>query len=112
MPVPEKETYRALMDGNTELYGDDNPFPVGRNEGHIAYVPVITTAAYSANDAVGALVELTEVVEVAAKGIIITGISLIDTDKQDVEMNLVFFNAAPTGIADNAAFAPTGADLR
>lgn len=66
--------------------------------------------AYTANDVVGGL--LVFPVNTGMGGGLINRVRLVDEDSQDEPYDLYIFNALPTVIADDAAFAPTVADLR
>lgn len=70
----------------------------------------ITAGAYSANDVVGGL--LTFDVHSAGGGGVIRQVILCDDDGEAAACKLYFFNAAPSSIADNGAYAPTFADLK
>jgi hypothetical protein len=67
-------------------------------------------AAYTANDVVGGLLTFT-VGGVLGSGVI-NNVMLVDSDDEKAEIKLYLFDAAPTTIADDAAFAPVAADLQ
>lgn len=66
--------------------------------------------AYSANDVVGGLLTF-DVANAAGSGCV-QAVRLVDDDNENAAMTLYLFNAAPTVFADDAAFAPTVADLK
>ena len=70
-----------------------------------------TAGAYSAGDVVGGLLVFANAVRTIALGGMVCGMSIVDDAGQDAEMELWLFNATPSEIADNAAFAPTSSDL-
>jgi hypothetical protein len=71
--------------------------------------PTITAGAYSANDVIGGL----QTIEInASSGGTIRRVNLVDDDSEAAAMTLYFFDQQPSTIADNAAFAPTVADLK
>lgn len=74
--------------------------------------PTITvdTDAYTAGDVVGGL--LTMPIKAAAGGGILNSVLLVDGDGVGADLTLYVFRAAPTSFADDAAFAPTAADLQ
>lgn len=72
--------------------------------------PTITAGAYSAADVIGGLQTLD--VANAGGGGILRNIIIADDDNEKAEITFYFFSAAPTTIADNAAFAPVIADLK
>lgn len=76
----------------------------------IETAPTITAGAYSAADVVGGL--LTFSTGGLPEGSILTRALLVDDDNEKAEITLYMFNAAPTSINDNAAFAPLVADLK
>jgi hypothetical protein len=76
----------------------------------IEVTPVIDDDAYSAGDVVGGLIELD--VASAGGGGVIRRVMLIDDDSEGAALTLYFFDAEPTTIADDAAYAPTVADLK
>ena len=70
----------------------------------------VGTDAYTANDVVGGLITF-DVANSAGSGLI-RWASVVDDDAEDAELALYLFDAVPTTIADDAAFAPTVADLK
>ena len=72
--------------------------------------PAITAGAYAAGDVIGGL--LTFDVYSAGGGGTIRRVVMIDTDDEKAAGKLYLFNAAPSGIADNAPFVPTAADMK
>ena len=79
-------------------------------------VPVITAGAYSANDVVGGLLTFQLAPEAPAgvnpaSGFVVV-VTISDDDNEKAALELHLFREAPTAIADNAAFAPTFADLK
>lgn len=82
----------------------------------VKITPAITAGAYGAGDVVGGLLTLEPLVnQMPGKaGGVIRRIMIADDDNEKAAMKLYIFNgdAAPTSIADNAAFAPVIADLK
>lgn len=70
----------------------------------------IATSEYASGDVVGGLQTLSSVA--LARGVILNKVLLVDADNESAAFTLWLFNAAPTAIADGAAFAPTAADLQ
>jgi hypothetical protein len=70
----------------------------------------VDTSAYADGDVVGGLI--TFGTGEFPEGAILNGVTLVDDDNEKKLMNLFLFSAAPSSIADNAAFAPTVADLK
>jgi hypothetical protein len=77
----------------------------------ISQTPTITAGAYSAGDAVGGLLTFTGAGRVSAYGGVLTNVLLIDDAGQDAQLELWLFNQTFTAISDNAAWAPSEADL-
>lgn len=73
--------------------------------------PTVATSAYSDGDVVGGLLEF-DVSDFRVNGGIINQLVMIDEDSQAEPFYLYLFDALPTTIADDAAFAPTIADLQ
>lgn len=76
----------------------------------IELAPTITAGAYSDGDVVGGLLTLEE--SGIVRGSILNKICVVDAANQKAAFDLWLFNAAPTAVLDNAAFAPTAADLK
>eukprot|EP00919_Chromeraceae_sp_WS-2016_P077523 GHVR01183488.1.p1 GENE.GHVR01183488.1~~GHVR01183488.1.p1 ORF type:complete len:153 (+),score=8.17 GHVR01183488.1:403-861(+) len=75
----------------------------------IDVTPTITAGAYSANDVIGGL----QTVYIGVgKGGTIRRVNIADDDSEEAAMTLYIFDQLPSTIADNAAFAPTFADLQ
>jgi hypothetical protein len=74
----------------------------------VTVAPTITAGAYSAGDVIGGVMEI----PVNSYSGIIRQVNVDDDDNEKAEITLYFFNAAPTAILDNAAFAPAIADLK
>lgn len=74
---------------------------------YVTATPTITAGAYSAGDALGG--ELT--FEGMPSGYVIQSVMVIDKGNQDAEIDIFFFSEDFTPTADNAAFAPSAADL-
>lgn len=72
--------------------------------------PTIDTDAYTANDVMGGLLQF-DVSGLVVNGGIINQAIFIDEDSIGVAAKLYLFDELPTTIADDAAFAPTIADL-
>lgn len=70
----------------------------------------VDTNAYTANDVMGGL--LTFAIPGPGNGGFISKIRIIDDDNEKAAVKLFLFNAAPTAIADDAAFAPAVGDLK
>lgn len=78
----------------------------------IESTPVITAGAYAANDVVGGLIKLDlDGVPDGASGYLH---SIVVSDKNNIKtaLKVHFFTSAPASIADNAAFAPTYAEIK
>ena len=77
----------------------------------ISLTPTITAGAYSANDAVGGILEFEDAARVSGAGGVIKQLLLIDDAGQDATLQLWLFNQTFTAMVDNAAWAPSVADL-
>lgn len=72
--------------------------------------PTITAGAYSAGDVVGG--RLSFVLQAGSGAFFVKSVRIVDDDNEKAASKLYLFNAAPTSIADNAAFAPSVDDLK
>ena len=77
----------------------------------ISQTPTVTAGLYAANDAVGGLLTFANAGRASAEGSILIDVLIIDDAGQDAELELWLFDRTFTAIADNAAWAPTEADL-
>jgi hypothetical protein len=77
----------------------------------IALTPTVTAGAYTAGDAVGGLLTFTNAGRVSAEGSVLTDVLIVDDAGQDAELELWLFNQTFTAMSDNAAWAPSEADL-
>ena len=78
----------------------------------ISQTPTVTVGAYSAGDAVGGLLTFANAGRFSGGGGVAKNIILIDDAGTDVAMELWLFSETFTAMADNAAWAPSQADLR
>ena len=92
--------------------GETHVGSVGGESIAISQTPTVTAGAYSANDAVGGLLTFAGAGRVAAGSGVIKNVLIIDDAGQDAVLELWLFNATFTAMADNAAWAPSQADLR
>lgn len=76
----------------------------------VSVTPTIGVDAYTANDVVGGL--LTFNFANSGGGGVVRWARVVDDDDEKAELALYLFNASPTAIADDAAFAPAVADLK
>jgi len=77
----------------------------------ISQTPTVTAGAYSAGDAVGGLLTFANAARVSGGGGAIKDVLLVDDAGQDAELELWLFDRTFTAMADNAAWAPSEADL-
>ena len=77
----------------------------------ITQTPTITAGAYVAGDAVGGLLTFADAARLTGGGGVIKDVLIIDDAGVSVELELWLFDQIFTAIADNAAWAPTEADL-
>lgn len=77
----------------------------------ISQTPTITAGAYAANDAVGGLLTFANAARETGGGGVIKTVVIIDDAGQDEELELWLFNQTFTAMVDNAAWAPSEADL-
>jgi len=78
----------------------------------ISQTPTVTVGAYSEGDAVGGLLTFANAARVSGGGGVIKNVLLIDDVGQDVDFELWLFDRTFTAMVDNAAWAPSEADLR
>ena len=78
----------------------------------ISQTPTVTAGAYAGNDAVGGLLTFASAARHTGGGGIIKDLIILDDAGQDAELELWLFNATFTAMSDNAAWAPSEADLR
>lgn len=78
----------------------------------ISQTPVVTAGAYSANDVVGGLLTFEGASRDHDEGGVIKDVIILDDAGQDAALELWLFKETFTAIADNAAWAPSEADLR
>ena len=78
----------------------------------ISQTPAVTAGAYGANDAVGGLLTFADAARATGMGGVVKSLLILDDAGQDVEMELWLFRETFTAMADNAAWAPSQADLR
>lgn len=85
---------------------------MARQYNHTATIDIaltVDTDAYTANDVVGGLITIAVP---KSRGGTIRRVNLVDADNEDAAFTLHFFDQLPSTIADDAAFAPTIADLK
>jgi len=76
----------------------------------VSLTPTIGVDAYTANDVVGGLLTF-DIANVGGGGIV-RWARIVDDDNEKAELALYLFSDLPSTIADDAAFAPTVADLK
>jgi len=77
----------------------------------VAVTPTISTLIYAAGDAVGGLLEFPFAVGYPGNSGAIVGARIIDKGAQSAAMTLALFDRTFTATADQAAFAPSDADV-
>lgn len=103
-------------DGTTNLVAakQSGSFNVGGVTTAITATPTVSTSpAYTAADALGGKITLASAVRVSGGGGIIQALTLADKGKQSAAIDVVFFNADPSGttFTDNGALTIADADL-
>jgi hypothetical protein len=78
---------------------------------HASSFSTSATPDYTAGDAIGAGGTITSAAKVTGGGLIINNIVLVNDAAQNFELDIVFFRDSITAPTDNAAWAPTEADL-
>jgi len=94
------------------LSANNNIGKVGSEGDSISQTPVVTAGAYAAGDAVGGLLTFVDAARISGDGGVIKDMLIIDDAGQDAEMELWLFDSPFTAMVDNAAWAPSEADLR
>lgn len=84
---------------------------VTSNGATLAQTPTITAGAYTAGDNVGGLLTFVNAALASGGGGVIKNMIIIDDAGQDGELELWLFDQTFTAGADNAAWAPSAADL-
>jgi len=84
--------------------------PITNHQKVIETALTIGTDAYTANDVVGGLITFN--VANPGGGGLIRWARVVDDDNEKAELTLYLFDTSPTAILDDAAFAPTVADLK
>lgn len=91
--------------------GETHIGEVGGNGITISQTPTVTAGAYTAGDAVGGLLTFANAARISAGGGVTKNMVIVDDAGQDAELELWLFDRTFSAIADNAAWAPTEADL-
>lgn len=73
--------------------------------------PTVTAGAYSANDALGGVLEFANVTEQAGDGGVIVNVTIRNLVATAPQIDVVFFDSEPTGVADNGPYDLPDADL-
>ena len=68
-------------------------------------------AAYTDGDVIGGLLTFT-VTGTVSNGAILNSLYMVDDDSEGAALRLYLFDTEPSAIADDAAFAPSAADLK
>jgi len=110
--IPDTTYIGDIKFGEALVAGENHMGQVGGEGLRISQTPTVTAGAYSANDAVGGLLTFANAARVSAGSGIIKDVILIDDAGQDVALELWLFNQTFTNMSDNAAWAPSEADLR
>lgn len=76
----------------------------------VTVAPTVTNGAYSAGDVVGGLLTFADCSRIADEPVLITGIQVTIKAAVLPVPTVVFFSAAPTVMADNAAYSISAAD--
>lgn len=90
----------------------DLSFGIATNGDTISQTPTVTAGAYSANDAVGGLLTFANAALVSGGGGVVKNLLILDDAGQDAELELWLFKETFTAMSDNAAWAPSEADMR
>lgn len=116
LAVGKRDEYEGEVGGRT-VDGDTNrsaqfvdPRPLVKRMSVNAVTSI--SPAYSAKDNIGGALDFVNAARASGGTVVIQSIQLVDIDHQDSAMDLVFFDRVITAPTDNAAFAPTNAELR
>lgn len=77
-----------------------------------ALTPTIDTSAYADNDVIGGLLTFDLSADLSVNGGWLSNVWLADIDNEGAALRLFLFDALPSTIADQAAFAPTEDDIK
>ena len=78
----------------------------------LSATPTITSGtAYASGDAVGSTMTFTSAARASGGSILVASATLADASKQNAAIDLVLFDSAPTAATNDAAWAPSAADL-
>ena len=100
-----------LVDIGAVTAGENHLGSVSGHGKTIGVIPTVTAGAYSAGDTVGGLMTFANAARATGAGGVLKSVVLLDDAGQDAELELWLFNVTFTAIADNAAWAPSEADL-
>jgi len=109
--VPAGTNNIGDVDVLTIAAGETHIGEVGSPGFTVALTPTVTAGAYTAGDAVGGLLTFTNVARTSGGGVVLKSVVIIDDAGQDEELELWLFDQTFTAMADNAAWAPSEADL-
>jgi hypothetical protein len=98
-------------DGSATDVSSTNPLPTRGAWTTLTAAPAVTAGAYSANDAVGALMTFTNAVRATGGHGKIHTLTFTDLGVTANVLNLWLFSDSIAAIADNAAFDPSDAEL-
>lgn len=93
------------------LASDEDDLGVETSGATIAQTPTVTAGAYSAGDAVGGLLTFANAARASGGGGVVKGVVIVDDAGQDAELELWLFDRTFTAMVDNAAWAPSEANL-
>lgn len=110
IPVAVEDTV-TVTGGLTDTELRASPISISSAGVTLSATPTITAGAYSANDAVGQLLELENAARIAGGGGIITNVSLRDSAGQNAEVQFWFFSEAITDTSDNDPFTLSDTDI-
>jgi len=112
-PVVQLATTPTIDIGDVSLLaGEAHVGQVGGESIPISQTPTVTAGAYAANDAVGGLLTFALAARESGGGGVIKNVAIIDDAGQDAALELWLFKETFTAMDDNAAWAPSEADLR